>query len=92
MKKYNTLNGNLIIEEVKDETVTKAGLKVTATETRGKKDIVSGKIIISNRCDSLIPGNIVYYPMFAAQPFTLDGKNVFAVNAKDVVLVKRSDE
>lgn len=92
MQKYNTLNGNIIVQPVVEQTVTKAGLKVTATEVRGKKDIATGKILLSNRKDALVQGNIVYYPMFAAQPFNLDGLDVAVVNVKDIVLVKRSDE
>lgn len=89
--KYTTLNGNIIVKQVADQTVTKAGLRVTATETRGKKDIVAGQIILSNRND-LKPSEIVYYPMFAAQPFNLDGEDVAVINSKDIVLVKRSGD
>lgn len=92
MNKFNCLNGNLIVKPIVEEVVTRAGLKVSAVDTRGKKDIVSAKIVLSDRKDALITGNIVYYPMFAAQPFILDGEEVYVVNAKDVVLVKRSDE
>lgn len=89
--KYTTLNGNIIVKQIEVETITKSGLHVTATETRGKKDIVAGRIIHSNRNDLKI-GEVVYYPMFAAQPFNLDGNDVAVINSKDIVLVKRSDD
>jgi co-chaperonin GroES (HSP10) len=89
--KYNCLNGNVIIRPITEKVTTKAGLVVSATEQRGKKDIICGEIVISNRKDCLKVGNIIYYPMFAAQPINFDGFEGFAVNAKDIILVLVKD-
>lgn len=90
--KFNCLNGNLIVKPIVEKVTTKAGLVVNATEQRGKKDIISAEILFSNRKDALVKGNVVYYPMFAAQPINIDGLEAFAVNCKDIILVKQVKE
>lgn len=89
--KVNCLNGNVIIKKVTEKVTTKAGLVVSATEQRGKRDIVSGEIVFSNRKDALKVGSIVYYPMFAAQPISFNDFEGLAVNAKDIILVVEPD-
>jgi co-chaperonin GroES (HSP10) len=89
--KINCLNGNIIVKVTEEKVTTKAGLIVNTTEQRGKRTIITGEIIYSNRKDSLQKGSIVYFPMFAAQPISLDGLDYAAVNAKDVILVKENE-
>lgn len=89
--KINCLNGNVIVKQVTEKVTTKAGLVVNATEQRGKRDIITGEIVYSNRRDCLKVGSTVYYPMFAAQPINIDGLDYLAVNAKDIILVKEND-
>lgn len=89
--KINCLNGNVIVKAVTEKVTTKAGIVISATEQRGKRDIITGEIVYSSRKDCLKVGSIVYYPMFAAQPINIDGLELLAVNAKDIILVKESE-
>lgn len=89
--KINCLNGNIIVRVAEEKVTTKAGLIIEATEQRGKRTIITGEIVYSDRKECLTPGRIVYFPMFAAQPINIGGLDYLAVNAKDIILVKDND-
>lgn len=89
--KINCLNGNIVVRVTEEKVTTKAGLIVNTTEQRGKRTIITGEIIYSNKKDSLQQGSIAYFPMFAAQPINIGGLDYFAVNAKDVILIKENE-
>lgn len=86
---YESRNGNLVVEIVENSAVNGNGTFVKGSETRGKRDIVVGRVIVSNPNYAI--GSHVYFPYYAAQPFELDGKRVAFVDGKDIKMVRKGE-
>ncbi len=84
-KKYECRNGNLIVEIVDNTTVSPNGVVIKNSETRGKRDIVSAKVIVGD--DNVKEGTTIYFSFYAGQPFLLEDKEVFVVNKADIKFV-----
>lgn len=79
-----------LIELQEENKVLTNGL--TVKETRGKRDIVSGKVIIGDwHGTNQFPaadGYTVYFPLYAANPITIEGKTLFVVHQDDIIMVE----
>lgn len=85
---YLSRNGNLVVEILQNTAENANGTFVKGSETRGKRDIVEGLVLIG---DSNVPsGTIIYFSYYAAQPFVLEQKQVYIVNKADIKLVKKN--
>lgn len=63
---------------------------LTVKETRGKRDIVTGKVI-SGDYSSEFPcadGYIIWFPLYAANPITVDGESLLVVHQDDIIMVE----
>ena len=86
---YETRNGNLIVEIVENTAVNSNGTFVKGSETRGKRDIVMAKVLVGDA--NVAKGSTIYFSFYAAQPFTLEGKEVYVVNKQDIKFVKKGE-
>lgn len=85
---YSSRNGNLVVEILQNTAENANGTFVKGSETRGKRDIVEGLVLIG---DSNVPcGTIIYFSYYAAQPFVLEEKQVYIVNKLDIKFVKKN--
>lgn len=63
---------------------------LTVKETRGKRDIVTGKVI-SGDYSSEFPcadGYTIWFPLYAANPITVDGESLLVVHQDDIIMVE----
>ena len=78
-----TVNGHLMIE-LQDERITfDNGMQLK--ETKGKKDLVRGKVIVGEFEEA----KEVYYPLYAAIDFVYEGKKYHIIHKEDIVIVKK---
>lgn len=85
MEKYQALNKKLIVKPL--EAVTKLGNGMIIQETRGKKDILVGKVILSSTPD-IKEGDQVWYPEYSALPIALDGNEYAVIDYSDIIIKK----
>lgn len=86
---YESRNGNLIVGILENTAVNANGTVIKGSETRGKRDIVMAEVIVG---DCNVPkGTIIYFSFYAAQPFTLEGEDVYVVNKLDIKFIKKGD-
>lgn len=82
---YRCVNNNVLVRLVEDTAVNKNGTRVVNTETRGKRDVVVGEVLVS---ENIKQGSLVYFSFYAAQPFSLEGEQVLCVNYHDIKFIK----
>jgi hypothetical protein len=86
MENITMLNGFIAVTLDGDKKTLGNGL--TINETRGRRDIVSGTIIISDESD--IPcGARAWFPLYAATIVLLDGEPYHIVKRDDLMMVSR---
>ena len=88
-KTYECRNGNLIVEIINNTAVNANGTVVINSETRGKRDIVSAKVIVGD--DNVKVGTTIFFSYYAGQAFTLEDKEVFIVNKADIKFVNKEE-
>ena len=85
---YKCLNGNIIVKIIDNTAINSNGTFVKNSETRGKRDIVAGEIIVNDNTHLRI-SDIVYFSYYAAQPLELEGQQVYVVHLQDIKFIKR---
>ena len=86
--KIKMTNKFWLVELEEENKVLANGL--TVKETRGKRDIVTGRVI-SGDYSSEFPaadGYLVWFPLYAANPITVDGKSLLVVHQDDIIMVE----
>lgn len=63
---------------------------LTVKETRGKRDIVTGRVIHGDYSPEFpaADGYLVWFPLYAANPITVDGKSLLVVHQDDIIMVE----
>lgn len=80
------LNGYIAVILSDDKKTLGNGL--TITETRGRRDIVTGTIAMSE--DSDLPcGSRVWFPLYAATGVLIDGELHYVLKRDDLIMVSR---
>lgn len=87
--KYENRNGNLIVKILENTAENANGTFIKGSETRGKRDIVMAQVIVKN--NNYPVGSIVYFSFYAAQPFELEGEQVYVVNHQDIKFIKKGE-
>lgn len=86
--KYKMTNKFWLVELQEENKLLANG--ITVKETRGKRDIVTGKVIMGD-ITSGFPcniGDLIWFPLYAANPITIDGKALLIVHQDDIIMVK----
>lgn len=86
--KYKMVNKFWLVELREENKVLSNGL--TVKETRGKRDIVVGKVL-SGDYNTNFPcadGYLVWFPLYAANPITVNGKSLLIVHQDDIIMVE----
>ena len=94
MDKYIALNDKIIIKPLDVKTTLGNGMVIQ--ETRGKKDILVGEVVIPPAGISAIlrkesgikKGDQIWYPEYAALPIKLDGESYLVIDYSDIILMK----
>ena len=86
---YRTLNNKIIIKQI--NLSTQLGNGIVIQETRGKKDILVGEVIISSTTD-IKEGDLVWFPEYAALPITLNNKSYNVIDYSDIILTKEKEK
>lgn len=87
---YLSRNGNLVVKILENTAVNTNGTFVKGSETRGKRDIVVGQVVVG---DSNVPvGTTIYFSFYAAQPFVLEDEQVYVVNKLDIKFIKKENQ
>ena len=86
---YESRNGNLIVKILDNTAENANGTFVRGSETRGKRDIVMAQVLIGD--SNVSKDSIIYFSFYAAQPFTLEGEEVFVVNKQDIKFIKKGE-
>ena len=84
---YESRNGSMVVRIVDNTAENANGTFVKGSETRGKRDIVAGEVVIPSEGYPI--GCVVYFPYYASQPLTLDGEQLSIVDGRDVKFVKK---
>ncbi len=79
------LGNYTVVELASQTTVLDNGLAIN-NETQSRKDIVTGTVIKTNNPD-LKDGELIYFPLYAANMVTFKGKAYYVVDNRDVLLV-----
>ena len=79
------LGNYTVVELASQTTVLDNGLAIN-NETQSRKDIVTGTVIKTNNPD-LKDGELIYFPLYAANMVTFQGKTLYVVDNRDVLLV-----
>ena len=86
-EQYAIKNGYILTKVyTKDETLAN-GIKFQ--DTRGKRDIISATCLLAEDKYKIPEHALVYFPLYAALDFKLDGENYLLVNFDDVILVEK---
>ena len=85
MKNITMLNNFIAVILDDDKKTLNNGL--TITETRGRRDIVSGLISMSDN-QHLRYGARVWFPLYAATIVMIEGQPYHIVKSDDLVMVK----
>ena len=88
--KYKCINGNILVELIENTAENSNGTFIKNSETRGKRDVVAGKIF-ANSNTNIKNTDILYFSFYAAQPLTLEDKLIYIVNYQDIKFIKRGD-
>lgn len=86
--KYKMTNKFWLVELQEENKLLANG--ITVKETRGKRDIVTGKVI-SGDYSSGFPctdGSLIWFPLYAANPITIDGKALLIVHQDDIIMIQ----
>jgi len=77
-----------LVELIEENKVLTNGL--TVKETRGKRDIVTGRVINGDFSTEFpcADGYYVYFPLYSANPITIDGKTLLIVHQDDIIMVE----
>lgn len=86
---YVSRNGNLVVKILENTAVNTNGTFVKGSETRGKRDIVVGQVIVGD--SNVTVGTTIYFSFYAAQPFVLEDEEVYVVNKLDIKFIKKGD-
>ena len=82
---YETINNNLLVKVDSNTEELMNGLKVESSVASRRK-IVKG--IVESKGEN--EGDLVYFPLYAADEISLEGENYFVVSKEDVkVLIKK---
>lgn len=86
--KYKMTNKFYLVELMEENKVLTNGL--TVKETRGKRDIVTGKVITGDYTPEFptSDGYLIWFPLYAANPITVDGKTLLVVHQDDIIMVE----
>ena len=86
---YESRNGNLVVTIVENTAENANGTFIKGSETRGKRDIVMARVRIG---DNNVPeGTMIYFSYYAAQPFTLEGEQVYVINKQDIKFIRKDN-
>lgn len=63
---------------------------LTVKETRGKRDIVTGKVVKGDYSPEFpcTEGCLVWFPLYAANPITINGNNLLVIHQDDIIMIK----
>lgn len=63
---------------------------LTVKETRGKRDIVTGRVIHGDYSPEFpaADGYLVWFPLYAANPITIEGNNYLVIHQDDIIMVE----
>jgi co-chaperonin GroES (HSP10) len=86
--KIRMTNKFWLVELEEEHKVLANGL--TVKETRGKRDIVIGKVISGDYSPDFpcADGYHVWFPLYAANPITVEGNNYLVVHQDDIIMVE----
>lgn len=86
--KIRMTNKFWLVELIEENKILSNGL--TVKETRGKRDIVTGKVINGDYSTEFpcADGYLVWFPLYAANPITIDGKTLLIVHQDDIIMVE----
>ena len=75
---------------VLEEELKQLSNGLTVKETRGKRDIVIGKVIHGDYSHEFPCSNgyHVWFPLYAANPITVDGNDYLVVHQDDIIMVE----
>lgn len=63
---------------------------LTVKETRGKRDIAVGVVVHGDYSPEFpaADGYHVWFPLYAANPITVDGKSLLVIHQDDIIMVE----
>ena len=82
---YKMCNGNLMVRIVENTAMNANGTVIKNSETRGKRDVVCGVLLVNG--DHLKEGDLIYFSYYAGQPMQLEDEQVYIVNYKDIKFI-----
>ena len=86
MKSLRTINNSILIEPSSKTEKLGNGLNIDARDNSRRK-IINGKVAIS--CSELLKeGDIVYFPFYAADEISIQGKDYYLLNVEDIKLIE----
>lgn len=90
MENYTTHNSKLIIKQLNLTTTLNNGIVIQ--ETRGKKDILVGEVILTSPELDIKKGDWVWFPEYASLPIALDNQSYYVIDYQDVILSKEKEK
>ena len=86
--KFKMTNKFWLVELEEENKILSNGL--TVKETRGKRDIVTGRVISGDYSTGFpcADGYLIWFPLYAANPITVGGKTLLVVHQDDIIMVE----
>lgn len=84
---YVMHNKNVLVSVKLERKTLQNGISVQ--DTRGRKDIVEGIVEASHPSLKFSNRALVWFPMYAALPITVAGKQYVIVNYEDIIMSER---
>lgn len=85
-----TMTNKFWLVELEDE-LKQLSNGLTVKETRGKRDIVTGRVIRGDYSPEFpcADGYLIWFPLYAANPITVEGKLLLVVHQDDIIMVEK---
>ena len=87
--KYTMTNKFWLVEL--EEELKQLSNGLTVKETRGKRDIVTGRVIRGDYSSEFpcADGYLIWFPLYASNPITVEGKTLLIVHQDDIIMVEK---
>lgn len=86
MKAIHVVQGKVLVEPQISSTSLGNGLQIN-NETQSRKDIISGLVVDGKYKDSMI-----YFPLYAANPLTYEGKSYLILDEQDILAIEYDND
>lgn len=83
----NVIGQNILITPIEEETKTKSGLIMSATDAKELRYKKATVVAVGNNVEGIKPNNIIYFDKAAGHHIRIDDRMYTVITVRDVVVV-----